>query len=183
MSIAEKLMTADELLCMPKDGCRYELVRGELRKMSPAGYEHGKVAMRLGWRLAQHVEQNGLGTVSAAETGFLLSSAPDTVRAPDVAFVNSERIAALGETPGFWPGAPDLAVEVVSPGDTYTEVEEKAIEWLEAGSSLVIVVDPRKRTATVYRSLDDIVILTQRDTLDGGDVVSGWSMKVGELFS
>jgi Uma2 family endonuclease len=183
MSATAHLMTAEELGRLPEDGFRYELIRGELKKMAPAGYEYGNVAMELGWRLAQYVRENGLGKVQAAETGFLIASDPDTVRAPDVAFVSRERIEEVGEPEGFWPGAPDLAVEVVSPGDTYTEVEAKAIEWLEAGARLVIVVEPRCRTATVYRSLAEIAILTEKDVLSGGDVVPGWSMPVAGLFA
>ena len=137
MSTTLQPMTADDLLRMPDDGFRYELVKGELRKMAPAGHEHGRVAIRFSWRLAQHVETNDLGAVYAAETGFLISTNPDTVRAPDVAFVSRKRIEGVKKAEGYWPGAPDLAVEVVSPGDTYTEVEEKAIEWLEAGTLMV----------------------------------------------
>ena len=175
--------TADELLERPDDGVRYELLKGELVKMAPAGREHGVRAMRIGWRLAQHVEANGLGEVLAAETGFRLASEPDTVRAPDVAFVKQERVAEAGESRGFWPGAPDLAGEVVSPGYTYPEVEDKVLEWLDAGTLMVVVVNPRQRTVTIYRSRTDIVILTQGDILDGKDVVPGWSLPIQELFA
>ena len=100
--------------------------------------------------LIQHVRANKLGRVYAAETGFRLALDPDTVRAPDVAFVRQERIEEVGKVEGYWPGAPDLAVEVISPGDLYTEVEEKVFTWLEGGTRLVIVVDPRRRTAAVF---------------------------------
>ncbi len=175
-------ITADELLQQPDDGFRYELVKGELVKMAPAGSEHGKLAMRVGWRLAQHVESQNLGNVYAAETGFQLASNPDTVRAPDVAFVRQERVAEAGEVRGFWPGAPDLAVEVVSPGDTYAEVEDKVLDWLDAGTLMVAVVNPRQRTVTIYRSRADIVILTRDDLLDGNNVVPGWILPIRELF-
>ena len=175
-------ITAEELLQQPDDGFRYELVKGELVKMAPAGSEHGKLAMRVGWRLAQHVESQNLGNVYAAETGFQLASNPDTVRAPDVAFVRQERVAEAGEVRGFWPGAPDLAVEVVSPGDTYAEVEDKVLDWLDAGTLMVAVVNPRQRTVTIYRSRADIVILTRDDLLDGNNVVPGWILPIRELF-
>ena len=175
-------ITADELLQQPDDGFRYELVKGELVKMAPAGSEHGKLAMRVGWRLAQHVESQELGNVYAAETGFQLASGPDTVRAPDVAFVRQERVEGAGEVRGFWPGAPDLAVEVVSPGDTYAEVEDKVLDWLDAGTLMVAVVNPRQRTVTIYRSRADIVILTRDDLLDGNNVVPGWILPIRELF-
>ena len=133
MSTAVETITAEELLKMPDDGFRYELIRGELKKMPPPGHVHGRVAMKFGWRLAQHVKANNLGIVYAAETGFLLETDPDTVRAPDCAFVSRERLAAIGDAEGYLPGAPDIPVEVISPGDTYTEVEEKAIQcWRTA---------------------------------------------------
>ena len=162
MSAVVQLITAEELLNMPDDGFRYELIRGELKKMSPPpGDVHGRVAMKFGWRLAQHVETKNLGTVYAAETGFRIEKDPDTVRAPDCAFVSLKRREEVGEVQGYFPGAPDLAVEVVSPSDTYAEVEEKALDWLSAGSSIVLVLTPRKRTIAVYRSDSEIVILDE----------------------
>ena len=119
------LVTADELLLMKDDGFRYELVRGELRKMSPAGHRHGRIALNLTTPLDQFVRANQLGAVYAAETGFKLTADPDVVRAPDVAFVRRDRVEAVGETGGFWPGAPDLAAEVLSPGETSGEVEDR----------------------------------------------------------
>ena len=83
---------------------------------------------------------------------------------------------------GYWPGAPDLAAEVVSPNDTHTGVTEKALAWPDAGSQIVLVVDPLQRTVTVYRSLDNIHVLTQDATLDGGDVIPGWRLPVADLF-
>jgi Uma2 family endonuclease len=175
-------VTAEELLNMPDDGFRYELVKGELVKMAPAGSEHGKIAMRLGWRLAQYVETHGLGNVYAAETGFQIASNPDTVRAPDAAFVRQSRSEEIGNIRSYYPGAPDLAVEVISPSDTYTQVEDKVLDWLNAGTAAVVVVNPRQQTVTVYRSLTEIVILTRDDELDLDDVVPGWSLPVKELF-
>ena len=176
-------ITADQLFRLPDDDLRYELVKGELRQMSPSGHKHGKVVVRFTWRLAQHVEEHNLGVVFAAETGFQISSNPDTVRAPDVAFVSRERMEAVGDIEGYWPGAPDLVVEVISPNDSYTEVEEKVFDWLEAGSRMVVVLNPRKRVVTVYRSLTDITVLTENDTLQGGNVVPGWTMPVRVLFT
>lgn len=182
MSTVVQLVTAEELLHMPDDGFRYELIRGELKKMPPPGHVHGRVAMKFGWRLAQHVETNNLGNVYAAETGFLLEQEPDTVRAPDCAFVSSERLAKFGETEGYLPGAPDLAVEVISPSDTYAEVEEKALDWLAGGSSAVVVLNPRKRTVTVYRSVTNITILDDEAILDLSDVVTNFKIPVKALF-
>jgi Uma2 family endonuclease len=182
MSTTTQATTAEDLLRIPDDGFRYELVKGELRKMSPAGHKHGRLAMRIATPLDTHVTSNKLGTVYAAETGFFISRDPDTVRAPDVAFVSQKRLDEVGDVEGYWPGAPDLAVEVISPSDTYAEVEEKVLEWLEAGTRMVVVVNPRKNAVTVYRSLTEIVVLTEEDQLDGGDIVAGWTIAVKDIF-
>jgi Uma2 family endonuclease len=178
-----KSMTADELLAMPSDGYRYELVKGELIRMSPAGFNHGEVAMNIGSALHRYVKQNKLGQVCAAETGFILAQNPDTVRAPDSAFIGRDRVSAAGKVKGYWIGPPDLAVEVTSPGDTVREVEEKVAEWLEAGTRMVWVVSPKFRRVTAYRSLTDIRTFTEKDTLDGGEVVPGFAIKVSEIFA
>ena len=123
MTVEQKPVTAEELLRTPDDGLRRELVRGEVRTMAPAGSAHGKIAMSVGTLLGQHVRQQDLGAVFAAETGFKTANDPDTVRAPDAAFVSKERIEAVGEVEGYWPGAPDLAVEVVAPNDRFSEEE------------------------------------------------------------
>lgn len=182
MTTPTKSVTAQELLERTADGFRYELVEGRLRKMAPAGNVHGYVAMKLGSRLEWFARESRLGRVYAAETGFRLSSDPDTVRAPDVAFVSRARIEAAGEVTGYWPGAPDLAVEVLSPSDTHAEVTEKSLAWLEAGCRLVLAVDPSQRTVTVYRSREDIRILTRGDSVDGADVVPGFALPVSDLF-
>ena len=182
MTIAHKPVTAEELLMMPDNGQRTELLRGEVRYMAPAGNIHGKIAIKVGSRLLQYVEDNGLGTVYAAETGFKISSDPDTVRAPDVAFVSRERVEEIGDVEGFWPGAPDLVVEVVSPSDLYTEVEEKVLSWLEAGSRMVLVVDSGNKTVSVRLHQSEVRILTEGDKLQGGDVVPGWELPVAEVF-
>ena len=182
MHAETKQTTAEELLRMPDDGLRRELVGGELRTMTPAGHPHGRVAMRVGWLLTQHVEENNLGAVYAAETGFVLSRDPDTVRAPDVAFVRRERVEKVGEAGGYWPGAPDLAVEVVSPGDYYTEVEGKVADWLRAGARMVVVVDPSNRVVRVHRGPTDVATLDEGGEIAGGDVVPGWRLPVRDLF-
>src|SRR5262245_24137527 len=182
MTVAPQLMTADELLKLPDDGFRYELVQGELRRMSPAGHRHGRLVLNITTPLDHHVRAQNLGAVYAAETGFQLTVDPDTIRAADVAFVCQERVDAIGDTDGYWPGAPDLAVEVVSPNDLYTEIEEKVIDWLDAGTRMVIIVNPRKHSVTVYRSRSAISLLTEVDTLDCADVIPGWRIAVSALF-
>lgn len=182
MSATTQLMTADELLLLPRGEFRYELLKGELKKMAPAGFEHGVVIVRLTSRLAQHIEANDLGVVCGAETGFKIAHDPDTVRAPDIGFVTHERISQIGITKKYFPGAPDLAVEVLSPGDTAEEIDEKVDQWLLAGAHAVWVVSPERRTVKVHHSLNDITLLTEADELDGGDVVKGFRCRVGEIF-
>ena len=178
-----RLVTAEELLEMPDDGYRYELVRGELRKMAPAGAKHGRSAGKVAGPLMNHVATNKLGEVYIAEAGFLLASDPDHVRVPDVAFVRRERFEDVGDTDGFFPGPPDLAIEVISPSDRYTEVAEKVEDWLNAGTRMVIVVDSRRRVVGVHLPGREPVTLHEHETLDGGDVVPGWSMPVADIFA
>ena len=130
-----RTVTADELFRMPEDGYRYALVRGGLLRMTPAGFDHGAVIMNLAVPLGQHVKTGRLGVVCGAETGFVLERRPDTVLAPDIAFVRRERIPAAGRPRTFWDGPPDLAVEVRSPGDTRKEVAEKVAAWLASGTA------------------------------------------------
>jgi Uma2 family endonuclease len=182
MTALTSAMTAEELLRRPDDGFRYELFQGELKQMAPASHEHGAIAINISTPLDQYVRTNKLGRVYAAETGFKIASNPDTVRAPDVAFISQERLDQIGKVKGYWPGAPDLVVEIVSPNDIYAEVEEKVFDWLEAGARMVVVVNPRKRLVTVYRSLTDIVVLREGDTLDCRDVVAGWAIAIKDIF-
>jgi Uma2 family endonuclease len=184
MSTELQLMTADELLAMPDDGFVYELIKGELIKVSPPpGHEHGLVTMNIAGPLYEYAKKQHLGNVYAAETGFLLQQDPDTVRTADVAFVRRERIEKAGPVEGYWIGAPDLAVEVISPSDTVGRIEGKVAEWLESGTRTVWLVSPKMHTVTVYRSLTEIVVLTEKDTLDGGDVVPGFQIPIAEIFA
>ena len=176
-------VTAAELLEMNEDHCRYELVRGELRQYPLNDAWHGQMSLHIVVALGSYVKAHNLGKVYVANTGFLIGSDPDHVRAPDIAFVRQERVAATGRRTGYWPGAPDLAVEVISPNDRYTEVEEKVADWLAAGVQLVVLVNPRNRTVTCRRPGQSPVILTEQDTLEGGDVVPGWQMAVGDIFA
>lgn len=183
MTVKNRVVTADELFRLPDDGYRYELVKGELRKMTPAGFDHGAIIMNLGAPLSAHVRSNNLGVVCGAETGFRLASDPDTVRAPDIAFVRRDRIPASGRPVGFWPGAPDVAVEVLSPGDTVFEVDQKVAAWLTAGATAVWVVNPQRRTVTVHRATGAPRTLSEQDTLDGEDIVPGFRLSVADVFA
>jgi Uma2 family endonuclease len=179
---AMQAVAAEDLQRLPSRGGRYSLIKGELRTMPPAGGEHGSVAMHLGASLYQAVSARNLGRVYAAQTGFLLATNPDTVLAPDVAFLRRDRVQQIGNVAGFIPAAPDLAVEVISPYDTYTEVEEKVSLWLQHGTQMVVVVNPRRRGVTVYRPGRPVLFLTEQDELSGNDVVPGWSVRIQDLF-
>jgi Uma2 family endonuclease len=182
MTATTQPMSADDLWKLPANDLRHELVKGELRTMAPAGFQHGIVTMNLGTALAQHVKAHGLGLVPSSETGFVLRHAPDTVRAPDIAFVRAERIAAQGRPLKFWEGAPDLAVEVLSPSDTVDEVECKVDDYLTAGTLMVWVINPSRRSFTVHRPDQQPLLLRESGMLDGGDVVNGFSCPVAEIF-
>ncbi len=177
-----RLMTAEELLNLPDDGFRYELVRGKLRKRLPAGQNHGRYASNIHISLGGYAKANRLGRSYIADTGFILEMDPDHVRAPDFAFISNERLSEIGESDGFAQGAPDVAVEVISPNDRYTEVEEKVEDWLNAGCRAIVLVNPRRRTVNIHRSTTDMTTLTQSDTLELDDIVPGWRMPIQDIF-
>ena len=174
-------ITTVEQLLRAGDIGRCELVRGELRTMIPPGFEHGRVAMNLTAPIANHVQSNRLGTVVAAETGFLLSRDPDTVRAPDIAFLRATRPS--GPQRGYYPGAPDLAVEVLSPDDRPGYVRDKVAEWLESGTLAVWVVDPRARTVTVHEPGLPPAVFGEADAVPGGDLLPGFELAVRDVFA
>jgi Uma2 family endonuclease len=173
--------TAEQLFVFHEPGYRHELVRGEVRGMSPSGPVHGFVAGRITRLLASCVDEADLGWVFTADAGFVLARNPDTVRAPDVGFVRKDRLLTR-YPPGFFPGPPDLAVEVTSPSDSFTEVHEKALCWIEHGTRLVWVVDPIARRVSEYRSRQAARLLELGDELDGGEVVPGFRIRVRDLF-
>lgn len=179
---AQALLTAEELLHLHLPNKRTELVRGILIIREPAGYQHGDVAAQLLIAIGQHVDAHALGRVFAAATGFTLERGPDTVRAPDVAFISKARLPHP-PPPGFAEIAPDLAVEVLSPGDTAREVAEKVADWLTAGTRLVWAVDPIRATARVYRADGTESLLGVSDALDGEDVLPGFTYTLAPLLS
>lgn len=183
LSGSDEPKTAADLLAISDDGQRYELIEGKVRAMSPAGNKHGKIAMALGFRLAAFVQEHGLGAVYAAETGFLIRQNPDTVRPPDLAFVTQARIDEVGPVDGYWPGAPDIVAEVVSPNDRFSDTEQKALGWLTAGSKIVWVVDPAQSHVTEYRSATDIRVLGADETLTAPQLLPGWEVTIAELFA
>lgn len=179
-----KRMTAEELATWSGRAGRSELVKGEYIEMAHRSAGHGYVTAMAGYRIGAFVEQHGhLGRMFGAETGFILSRDPDTVRAPDAAFLSYPRANIPIDQIGFIEGPPDLAVEVVSPNDTEREVAAKVADYLAAGTPLVWVVRPKQRTVTVHRSgAADVRVLAEGDVLDGGDVLPGFAVAVGAMF-
>ena len=177
----EKLITAAELEQMP-DHEDFELVRGRLVPVSPAGDRHGQAAIIIGGELRAHVRKHGLGRVRA-ETGFVLSRSPDTVRGPDVSFVAAGRPAGDRSRVGFADGAPDLAVEIISPSNTRAEIAEKVTEYLAAGCRLIWVLDTDRRFVEVHAPNRPVRAIREGDDLDGGDVVPGFRYALSDLFA
>ena len=176
-------VTADQLLQPPYQGRRCELIDGEVSMMSPAGWKHGEIVSALHCLLAPYIDQHKLGKSFCAETGFLLSRDPDTVRAPDFAFILNDSLPARDPEEAYWPGAPDLAVEVLSPDDRTGYVSEKIRLWLSAGTQEVWIVDPQLQSVTIHRSPTDIRIYAVDQNLVGDEqLLPGFSCKVADIF-
>ena len=178
------LLSAEQYAAMPAEQTRHtELVDGEIQRMSPASFGHGGVAATIIGRLFAFVEP-GVGVVLSSETGFTISRDPDTVRAPDAAFVRADRVPPHDEQDGFAELAPDLVVEVVSPHDRASEVTSKALAWVDAGVRLVWVIDPGTRTVTVL-SPDGVARLVRGAdaALDGADVLPGFRLPLDHIFA
>jgi Uma2 family endonuclease len=182
IDVQPQLTSAEELLQLSRDGYRYELVQGSLQMMSPASGRHGRLVLRIGWLLNNHVEAHALGVVFAAETGFKIAVDPDTVLAPDVAYVERSRFRDMEDETGYLPLAPDFVVEVLSPSDRFTRVESKAMAWLDAGCKLVLLVDGESETVHAYRSRSKIQIYRKDEALDCSDAVPGWLLQVSAFF-
>jgi Uma2 family endonuclease len=181
MVIREKLTTADELWEACGEAQHLELVKGVPVQMTPTGTVHGALSLWLGHLILVYVDEHDLGLVTAAETGFILAQNPDTVRAPDIGFVVKDRLTEpVPER--YFPGAPDLAVEIVFPGDTASDIHDKVMDYLQAGTRLVWIVYPRSRTVAVYQAGAAGLILDSGGTLDGGDVLPGLSLPVRDIF-
>jgi Uma2 family endonuclease len=176
------LVTADELLTKRFPEKHVELVAGIVRHMTPAGGMHGALAAELLRVVANHVHQHELGRAFIAETGFILARDPDTVRAPDVAFISTARLQSRVKPQGFIEGGPDLAVEVLSPDDSWSEISAKVAEYFRADTRAVWVVDPSTRTVTVHESEGANRRLDESQHLDGGAVLAGFSHPIRALF-
>jgi Uma2 family endonuclease len=173
-------VTAEELLVHPA-GRYADLVAGALRVSEPPGWAHGHIAVQLAALLHRHVEQHGLGRVSV-ESGYLLARNPDTVRGPDVSFVSAGRLGPEPLPRGYFAGAPDLAVEILSPTETASALLEKVEDYLAAGSALVWVVDPFVQSVTVFEAGRSPRRLDRTAVLEGGEVVRGFTCRLSELF-
>jgi len=181
--VATKLITAAQLLAMGSEADQTELVEGELVKMSPASGDHGRIGSDLHGFLWMHVRAHRLGQLFTVETGFIVGRHPDSVLAPDVAFVSVDRLVANQQLPGFVPFAPDLAVEIESPSNTRAELRRKIELYFGGGSRLVWLVRPTRHTVTVFAPELVEVVLREADTLDGGDVLPGFRLPLTDLFS
>ncbi len=151
-------------------------------QMPPAGGEHGEIAAEIGRLIGNHVVERQLGKFFAAETGFILSESEQTVLAPDVAFVQSSRVPPLEKRRGFVPVVPDLVVEVISPSDRLTDVNDKVTIYIAAGVRMVWTVEPLRRRVTVYTADRHARLLVDDDMLDGGDVLPGFKLPVSSIF-
>lgn len=181
-----RILTAQELVSLPDDGDQYELLEGRLLRMPPPESPHGYMNSGIDFALQQFVRRHKLGRVFVGDSGFLLSipGEPDTVLGPDVAFVRGERLPPLG-SPLWRPYlrlAPDLVVEIASPSQYRPEMTNKARRWLAAGTRLVWVVWPSRRSVDVWRSDSSVETLQAADSLDGLDVLPGFQLLVAGIF-
>ena len=182
MTTAKKLLTADDLLAMPDDGKRYELIRGELITMPPTSHEHGRIADRFGRRMGNFIEDHDLGHGVASDTGVNVERNPDTVRAPDYGFISYERMAEPPPSRGYADVIPDLVLEVVSPNDRQAEIDAKTQMWLEAGVRLVLVAYPETREVYAHHDDGSVMCYGMGDTVVGDPVLPGFSCPVDDIF-
>jgi Uma2 family endonuclease len=180
MATTTHLMTAEELMRLPDDGLQHELIKGELLTMPPPNPEHGLVMNNVAFLLTAYVRPHHLGKVITGDAGFKLESDPDTVLGPDVAFIRHERIAGISTQ--YFAGAPDLVVEIRSPGDRRGKVDAKANMWLDAGAASIWLINPKTRTVEVRKADGNKELLTVEDELNGNDIIPGFRCRVAEIF-
>jgi Uma2 family endonuclease len=183
MVTTEKLLTAEDFEQLPDDGKRYELIDGALREMAPTANWHGEVESNLVIRWGGHVQAQGLGRVSCGEVLYIVRRNPDRVRAADIAFIRRDRVPPLEARQHILEVIPDLVVEILSHSDTVAEISDTIDDWLQAGVQLLWIVDPFRRTVTIYRPGLDPVLLGERATLEGDPVVPGFRCAAAELFA
>ncbi len=182
IQIKPKLLTAEDLLRLYSEGVRGELIRGELCKTMSVGGEHGEIASNFIGELRSFVRPRRLGRIAGSDAGVLLERDPDTVREPDVLFISAERLPLDVRVIGYYELVPDLVVEVASPSDSRRSVHDKARMWRSYGAPLVWAAYPNTRSVDVHRADGSIVTLSEDDTLDGGEVLPGFSIPVRDIF-
>lgn len=175
-------LTVEDLPWLAPEEGRSELVAGTLVKEPPPGESHGGIAAEVAARLHPFVRERGLGRVFV-ETGYVLASGPDTVRGPDVSFVSARRLASGARRGPYLVGAPDLAVEVVSPGDGWRRVTTKVAEYLTAGAEAVWVIDPRRQTVTTHLPEQPPATFGRHEVLHGDPYLPGLRLQVADLFA
>lgn len=180
--VATKLITVEALEAMGGGGRHSELVDGVLLEMSPTAWDHGFIASDLHEFLAPYVRSRRLGQLLIAGAGFAVAREPDSVLAPDIAFVSTERLDDVKRGRGFSPVAPDLVVEIESTSNSERQIARKMELYLAGGTRLIWLIRPRTRAVLVYRPDRPVETLTAADELDGHDVLPGFRLKIGELF-
>jgi len=179
--INSKVLTDEEFMALPDDGDRYEVIDGELVNVGNSGMEHGNIGIFLGGLIEIFVRQHKLGVACDSSTAFKMKGG--NKRSPDISFVSKERLVGLKRLPkGFFDGAPDLVVEIISPGNTFEEIHNKIEEYFESGTRLLWVIHPDERYVLVYHSPQPDRLLRGNDVLDGEDVILNFQVAVSELF-
>ena len=178
-----RLFTADQLLQLYGKGVRGELIRGVLSETKPAGMEHGVIVVNLVVELRMFVKPRRLGILTASDSGVWLERDPDTVREPDIAFFSAETSPLDRRVTGYAEVAPDLVVEVGSPGNSRRELNNKALMWLSFGVRLVWVVHPDTRTVDAHRPNRTVATLSGNQALEGLDVLPGFNCPVRDIFA
>ncbi len=177
-----KLLTAEDLLLLEGQRVRGELIRGMLRETMPTGVEHGQIVVNLIIRLGNFVKPRRLGRLTASDSGVLLERDPDTVREPDVAYFSAQKMPLEARITHYAQVPPDLVAEVTSPNDSRREMADRALMWLSFGVRLVWIVHPDTRTVDIHRPGRSVTSLACGDTLDGHDVLPGFTCEVRDVF-
>ncbi|MDB5389847.1 MAG: hypothetical protein JWM11_5493 [Planctomycetaceae bacterium] len=182
MSTITPTMTVEELVRFPDDGYRREIRKGELTTMPPPGLVHGLIIARIAGKLFSYVEECNLGLVVSGDTGFLLAENTDTLLAPDVAYISKARESRLIMRRGYFLGAPDLVVEVISPSDRIQNVHDKVDEFIQFGALEGWVVNPRTRTITIHTATQEPIILTDSMELADRKLLPKFACSVADLL-
>lgn len=183
VSAQPQYMTAEDLWSLPDDGYRHELVRGELVRLPMSSMESSSIAALIVGALVAFTRGTGLGLVMGADGAFILRRNPDTTRIPDVSFVRTERLPQVEDRRWFPEMAPDLAVEVLSPADLALDTNDKVLDYIDAGVRIVWIVDPLRRSVTVFTPDGLGRVLREHDVLDGGDVLPSVQLAIADLFT